>query len=69
MAMDADALAAAIVTSAKAAMYDLWKSDPPTTQESDYEPLAQLLADEYVKPIIAHIIANAETDPGGEGIL
>jgi hypothetical protein len=67
MAMDKDALAASIVTSAKAAMYALWGSDDTT--ESDFEPLAQILADEYVKPIIQHIIDNAETDPGGEGIL
>jgi len=67
MAMDKEALAAAIVTSAKAAMYTLWGTD--ATTEADFEPLAQILADEYVKPIIQHIIDNAETDPGGEGIL
>lgn len=67
MAMDKDALAASIVTSAKAAMYTLWGTE--LTEEADFEPLAQILADEYVKPIIQHIIDNAETDPGGEGIL
>ena len=67
MAMDKDALATEIVTSAKAAMYALWGTDE--TVEANFEPLAQLLADEYVKPIIQHILDNAETDTGGEGIL
>lgn len=67
MAMDKDALATEIVTSAKAAMQTLWGTEETT--EADYEPLAQILADEYVKPIIQHILDNAETDTGGEGIL
>jgi len=67
MAMDKDTLASDIVISAKAAMQLLWGNDDTT--EADFEPLAQILADEYVKPIIQHIIDNAETDPGGEGIL
>jgi hypothetical protein len=35
----------------------------------DFAPLATVLAEEIAGAVIQHILDNAETDPGGEGIL
>lgn len=66
MAMDKTALQTAIRSALKTKMQQNLNSD---ATEDDFDPLAKILAEEVAGAVIQHIIDNAETDPGGEGIL
>lgn len=66
MAMDKVALQTAITAALKTRM----KADlNPDVTEADFEPFALVMAEEVAGAVIQHILDNAETDPGGEGIL
>lgn len=66
MAMNKTALQTAITSALKTRM----RADlNPSATETDFEPFAEILAEEVAGAVIQHILDNAETDPGGEGIL
>jgi hypothetical protein len=66
MAMNKTALQTAITAALKTRMQaDL----NPEASESDFEPLAEILAEEVAGAVIQHILDFAETDVSGEAIL